>query len=411
MHERTQRLVCRIVFLLACIVPTILISGSVLYFNRPWQEQDWQRQIESKLHARVSISRVTASRPGERQIHDIRLADLQTGEPFASIDKLHLQSWNTLHANRLEISSQELCDLARTVQSWLSADECPPVKFKAANLLFSRGENEPYKLANVEVAVEPLTLQKRRLTFQADVLFNASHPATVRLQVERTSAGIWDVSIDCREGQLPVWLFAEFVPGAASWNEANFAGSMHLSSTKNYLNGSLQGTIAPVDLQTWLGKDSPHILRGNALLKFDRLSWQDRQIREAQGSLESEPGQIGHSLTTALTKSLYFVPGKQLTTGSTTEVLYFEKLACNFMISEAGLSVTGNCRTSSSESPACLIAGEGEPLLFQPSYSNLPLTHFVRVFCPLEKYWLPGMRKAADLAETLPMPEGENLRK
>lgn len=411
MHERTQRRVCRVVYVLACIVPTVLTVGGVLYFHRPWQEHDWQRQLENNLHVRASISQVTAPRPGERQLYEVRLADLQSSTQFASVDKLHLLADDSLHAERIKVSFDETAELARIVQGWLSVDELSAVNLKAGKLLLSRSAQQSCELSNVQIAMVNPTSEKRKLALQADVITAGAKHARVRLQIERSSAVNWNVSLDCREGRLPVWLFADFLPGASRWNSASVSGSLQVRFAEDSVEGNLEGTIAPIDLQAWLGQDSPHKLPCSARLQCETLRWRDHQITEAQGELTSESGRISRSLTTALTKLLFCVPGKKLADPSGAEIMSFEKLACKFKLDASGLTVTGNCTTRSSETPGCLFVSDGVPLLLQPTYSNLPLSYFVQVFCPLEKYWLPGMRKAVDLAETLPISESENQLK
>ncbi|TWU24588.1 hypothetical protein [Bythopirellula polymerisocia] len=411
MHERTQRRVCRAVYVLACIVPTVFSVVGVLYFHRPWQEQDWQRVLENNLHIRSSISKVTAPSPGERQLFAVRLADLQSDSTLATVDKLHLLSDHSIFADQIELSCNKMDDLTRTLQGWLSDAELPSVTIKVDKLLFARSASQVFELANVVIVIKDMKALDRKLIVQADVVTAEAERGHLRFQVERAENGSWDLSLDCREGQLPAWFFADLIPGASRWNAANFTGALQLHTAQDSTEGTLQGTFSPIDLQEWLGNDSPHTLRSTASLQFETLHLQKHRISDAKGSLESEAGQISSSLTTALRKSLFCVAGKKLSIAHAADGLSFEKLACKFQMSSAGLTVTGNCSVPSSETSGCLILSDGEPILLQPTYSNLPLPYFVQVFCPLDKYWLPGMRKATELAEALPMPESENLKK
>ncbi|QEG33088.1 hypothetical protein [Bythopirellula goksoeyrii] len=405
MHERTQRRICRVVYVLVSIVPTVLAVAFVLYFHRPWQERDWQQRLENNLHVRASVSQVTAPRPGGRDLYDIRLADLSSRKKIASIDKLQLLSDGSVHSGQVELTFQELNELARIVQNWFGADEPASADFTADRLLLSRGEDEVCVLTNVQLSIDGATTQNRKLSFQANLNTEQSRQACVRIQGERDTAGYWDVFLDCRECQIPAWYFTDFLPGATRWNNARFGGTVRLHCENNNVEGSLEGTFTSVDLQTWLGEDSPHKLRGTANLQLDKCSWVNHRVVEVQGSLKSEPGQIGHSLISALANSPYCELGKSFTGSLSDEILSFEKLACSFSLNAAGLTVTGNCLAPSPEMAGCLLISDSRPLLVQPTCPHVPLPYFVQVFCPLEKYWLPGMRRAVDLAELLPEPE------
>lgn len=411
MHERTQRRICRVVYVLACILPTVLAVAFVLYFHRPWQERDWQHLLESNLHVRASISQVTAPRPGERKLYDVRLADLLSRKEIASVDKLQLLSNASLHAEQINVTFHDLESLTRTVQSWLGTDELTALNFTIEKLLLSHGSDETCELTNVRIAFDDTTTQKRKLKLQADVSTDEAKQAHVRLQVEHTPTGPWDISLDCREAQLPAYFFAEFLPGAARWKDAHFNGIMQLRCGINGVEGTLEGKFSPINLQAWLGDDSPHQLRATANLQLDKLRWLNFRVVEAQGSLNSEPGQMSRSLIAALANSPYCVPSKKLADSSSPDTISFEKLGCNFDMNASGLSIKGNCLTPSPEMPGCLLVSDVEPLLVQPTCPHVPLPYFVQVFCPLDKYWLPGMRKAADLAEVLPQPEQEIVKK
>jgi hypothetical protein len=47
----------------------------------------------------------------------------------------------------------------------------------------------------------------------------------------------------------------------------------------------------------------------------------------------------------------------------------------------------------------------------QPAYSNLPLSRFVRLFCPLQGEWLPATAEAVELADRLPLSKDETVKK
>ena len=391
-------------------MPTVLIGGGVLYFHRPWQEQDWQRHLEQHLHVRAKLSEVSAPLPGERLLGQLQITDLQTNATLAKVEKLHLRGEH-FECQQVEIPWGEAAQLKRVVQGWLATAEMRSVNLQIKQLQLTRPTGPPCELLNVNISLGVSRQQTRKLTVVAELPGRSAGEAQLRLEVDCNPQAHWIASLDCREGGLPAWIFAGFLPGAGRWNGAEFSGTLVVQGNESSPVGTLQGALAPLDLQAWLGSDSAHQLQATATLRFDTLRWEGSRIRETKGTLDSEPGQVSRSLLQALEKTLFCVPGKPLTEVSQEGPITFDRMGCHFSLSAAGLTATGTCPVADSDAPRCLLVADGKPLLLQPAYSSLPLPYFVQVFCPLEKYWLPATRAATEMAETLPLSEQEAHRK
>ncbi|MDZ4659487.1 MAG: hypothetical protein SH868_18100 [Bythopirellula sp.] len=407
MHERTQRRVCRMAFVFACAVPTVLTIGWVLYFHRPWQERDWQRSVESALHVRAELVQVSAPRPLERELFNLRLVDLNSSLPLLSVDRLHIHSQQTLAAEQIDVNRRQLPALATTISIWLAGSEFQPLSISARQLVFTDETHHSWTFNNVRAKCEVTATNVKQIAIQAE-LGETTKP--LQILIERHPDGMVRTTLDTQQAKLPTWLLADLVPGAGRWDGATFGGTAQGESNTKEIVGTLRGSIAPIDAQAWIGKDSPQRVQAQAKLHLEHLNWRDGRIESVQGLLETSAGTASPPLLKAFQESLLCVLPDE-TILSAQEPIKFDQFACRFRLNSGGLTVSGTFPVAGSA--GCLIAAAGKPLVMQPSRSELPLGNFVRVFCPLEQnwLWLPATVEAIEFAEKLPLSEANKSRK
>ncbi len=402
-HERIQRRVCRIAFVALCALPTLATLVWVLYFHRPWQERDWQRTFEQTLHVRADVTQVSAPRPLERTLNDLRLTDLSTAATLLKIKQLHIGPGQILTTDELQFDSLQITTLASAVNIWLAGDQFTGVTLQADQVLIDDGMRNSCQLRDTVVQSQILPNGERRLALQG-MLGESNKP--VRLVIDRRNDGSWQATLDAQQTKLPTWLVANLVPGAGRWEGAAFNGVVQWHSQANNVAGSFRGHIAPIDVQKWVGEQSPLKLATQAELQFENLNWCDERIELAQGTLKTSSGTVSPAMLTELKKGLFCVV-KDESLLSSQEPLKFDQFACHFHLDAAGLSASGNCPIEKD----CLVAAGGKALVMQPAYSNLPLSRFVRLFCPLQGEWLPATAEAVELADRLPLSNDDAVRK
>ena len=399
LHERTQRRVCRMAFVLVCAVPTVLTIGWVLYFHRPWQERDWQRSLEQALHVRAELVQVTAPRPQEREIFNLRLADLNSSQRIVNVDRLSLRPRQTLAAEQIELDQRQLPALARTISIWLAGSEFQTFSISARQVVFTNNARHDWTFNHVRAKCEVTPTNVKQISLQAE-LGETTKP--LQLLIERYPDGTVRTTLDTQQANLPTWLLADLVPGAGRWDGAALIGTARWESNTKEVVGTLRGSVAPIDAQAWIGNNSPQRVQAQAKLQVEHLNWRDGRIESVAGLLETSAGTVSSSLLKALQESLLCVPQEEpLNSGQ--DSIKFDQFACRFSLNYAGLTVSGTCPVEGSE--GCLIVASGKPLVMQPTHSNLPLGNFVRVFCPLEQnwLWLPATAEAIELADRLPL--------
>jgi hypothetical protein len=395
LHERTQRHVCQIAFVLACAVPTVFTIAWSLYFNRPWQELDWQQTLEHALHVRTTVSDVAAPRPWQRVFASLKFASLEASQPLGEFRRFRFESRNSFAAEHLTLYWNQLAELARVFEIWLSDDTFQTTKWQveSAKLASSTGSSYEFKGLLAESGISSRGV--RQITIRAEIATGQR----VRLLIERANAGQLRASLDTQQGWLPTWLVGDVVPSASRWGQANFSGVLQLEKSPERVVGQYRGSIDSIDTQQWIGTDQ---LRTHVSLQFDMLSWADDRIEIAQGEFKTAEGQIQHELLQALQERLYCTVAANGT--DKTEYRPFQRAACRFKLDNQGLTVSGACAVEGTLE-GCLVVANEKPLVMQPGYSNLPVAHLVQVFCPLDSFWLPATREATSMAERLPLPE------
>ncbi len=394
-------------FVLVCAVPTVLTIGWALYFQRPWQERDWQRSLQQALHVRAELVQVSAPRPLERELFNLRLADLNSSRPLVNVDRLHIRSQQTLAAEQVEISQRQLPALATTISIWLAGSAFQPHSISARQVVFTDETHHSWTFNNVHAKCEVTATNVKKIVIQAE-LGETTKP--LQILIERHPDGTVRTTLDTQQAKLPTWLLADHVPGAARWDGATFRGTAQWESNTREVVGTLRGSVSHIDTQAWIGKDSPQRVQAQAKLQFEHLNWRDGRIESVEGLLETSAGTASPSLLKAFKESLLCLL-KDEPLNSAVEPIKFDQFACRFHLSSAGLTVSGTCPVEGSA--GCLIAAAGKPLVMQPSRSELPLGNFVRVFCPLEQnwLWLPATAEAIEFADRLPLSEANKTRK
>ncbi len=403
LHEKTQRRVCRTAFVLACAVPTLCTMAWVLYFHRPWQEQDWQTKLANALHVRATVNEVSASRPLQRELYSLRLADLQSTKPLLEMDVLHIGAQQAFSSKQAILHHAQLSELAEAVGVWLAGESFESATFQAERVLISSANKQDCELKQLQAECKTTASGARQIVIHALI---GEKSDRVQILIERNAAGKVQAALDTSQATLPAWLLAGVVPGAGRWDSAPFSGVLRLVKDLSTIAGSFRGTISSIDTKTWIGDDS---LQAHAKLQLEELSWRANRIETVKGSLETSAGQISSVMLNSIVssqESLFCIAAEDLPAKTKDRVfIEFDQIACRFQIDAEGLILKGNCVVPTTDAPGCIILAQGKPLVMQPN-QVLPNACFVHLIRPRGgHYWLPATREATDMADKLPLPE------
>ena len=398
LHERTQRKVCRTVFVALCAVPTLFTLCWLIYFHRPWQEQDWRRGLENSLHLRVEVAQVSAPRPLERVIESVKLATLQAAEPLGEVQGLKIVAPDSLAISSAMVHWDQLAAITHAGQVWIAGESFRLTRWRIARLTLKNSSGATCDLHDLRSESKRGPQGVRQWTIQAK---HDGKP--VRLLIERHPDGIFHTTIDAQQAALPAWLLAE-IPGGNRWESAHFTGAIRLHQHRSQLAGELRGQVDGIDTVQWLGSD---LLQTTAKLQLDRLAWRDNRTEAVQGSLEASGGQISHDFLTLLKeKFLCTIALNQTQLSDRTAFQPLDKFRCQFQLTNEGLSIKGQYPWGETEN-GCVITTAGKPLVSIPGVPTLPIAQLVQLLSPHDPYKIPANREATNMAAKLPLPAAE----
>lgn len=411
LHERKQRLICRVLFVLLAAVPAIGTLAFIAYSLRPWAEQDWQESLSHQLHAQVSVAEVRTPRPGVQELTSVQIADLRTQKPLAEIDKLRLTCQRdrlSLSIDKLEVQQAELTLLATALSTSLTASDLPPALIEARHVLIHGKNQKPLELAKTRMHLGSGDVRVLKIESELVDPVSSAHMPQLHLDIGRQ--GTTTIArLDTGGTQLPAWILSDLWPSLKACDEATFAGRIELAGSPTTSQGSLHGRIDNVCFEQWLGRHSPHTLAGTGELVLDGFRWQDRRIEVAHGTLSATGGSASFSLLGDLQRLLHCQLGPAVASVANNQpeqLIEFDELSLAFHLTASGLTLTGRCQSISDGTPGCMLVRRGEAVLREPIYPNLHLGNFVQVFAHThpDVSWLPATVEAHDMAGSLPLP-------
>jgi len=407
LHEKTQRRVCRGIFMIACVVPTLVAVSWAAYANRPWRERDWQRTLAEQLHVRATLADVSNPRPGTRKLIKLRLADLRNNHELANFDKLdleHVDGRSTLRADRCAMQADQVPALSATIATWLASAEREPFDFQAAELSIHGPDGQLVTLNEVTIrgvrsgAVRQFQLQA-----------TSADGKPLHLDLEHENGKIHCV-LDTQQTALPAWLVGQFVPAVGGCGKALFHGTISATSDNQHTGGTLVGTLTAIDLQSWIGDTGRQRLHAVATIELEEFTWLDQRIETVRGSIATEGGSVTQSVLAAMCKYFGCTPASGWEAILEPQSLYsatmvpFEKLAMSFQLRGLGTVIVGQCHSGA------LLVGDAMPLLYGPPPQDnavFPTGNFVNVFHLPRRGWLPDTRAALNMGRELPLPGDE----
>lgn len=400
LHETTQRRVCRVSFLVLCVVPTVLTLAAIAYCNRPWRESDWQRTLASSLHLRATIEAVSRPKPGTTVLTNLRLGDLQTDTTLGWVDKLRFQQSDSrllLQAGQLELQSEQLSTLMGCVRAWLATGEVVPLDLRADQVLIADSTWPALALQNLSIRSESTGQDTWCFTIVAE----SPSGETIKIKLNHEQGELRCI-VDAQQAALPAWLVGQMVPGMRGCGEAKFTGVIDTATSPHEQRGKLTGTLNQVEMRSWSGS-ALHQIHGAAKIVLDHVAWENGTLELARGGVTANRGAITYSMLMAMQEVFACAPGPafgNLQAATPEQLVPFEQMVLKFDLGERGLEISGN------ESDQLLLSAEG-PLLLVPQPSPLlPIARLVRLFHqPTRHGWLPGTQAAHEMAEKLPLPE------
>ncbi|QDT70226.1 hypothetical protein MalM25_31720 [Planctomycetes bacterium MalM25] len=393
--EKTQRRLCRLLFVLGCVLPTLAVAGMTVGRVRPGFAADLLAAAGERLGVEVACDRLTTPRPGVYALEGVRLLTPSTGDELAHGDRLRLERrdgvWR-FSGGTVRLSPR-LAE-ARWLRRLLASDTLAHGELSQLRL----SEGDP--LQGVVLRLSHTEANGRRLQINSEDgwKFDATDDAGVtRVAVETSAAGL-----------ASEWLAATPLRWAAG-EGARFAGRVTVESRESNSPslGTAEGRLVMGSLA------SPQLNAASGEVRLDSLRWTGERIDHLAGRLDLRNGSVNGRVVWGACQWLATPPRDRLqklwADPAARNGIPFSQLACEIELGPAGVALAAGCgeidgRLRPGAVAHAVLEHEGEALLLEPVQRPLPPQRLVQAWFPDHRAELPAEHAAIELMRALPAP-------
>ncbi|TWT96888.1 hypothetical protein Pla108_26630 [Botrimarina colliarenosi] len=385
--EKTQRRLCRLLFVLGCVLPTLAVASYTSGRLRPGYGDDLLRVVGERLGASITCDRLATPRPGVYELRHVTVADRAIeGREFATCDSLRV----TVGADGVRFAAQAV-SVRRPADAWLLR-------------LLESGFTAEGRIASLTLDHAPTfhgvaaTLGDARLSVASE---KGAHldcqivDGVCRLEAQTAGQGVAASWFPCAPlNALPV-------------GDALVSGSVHATvpldggATVGEFTGQL--TLAAVGFEG--------LTANRGVVDLEPLSWNGERIERLAGRLDLRDGRLSRPVVYGMCRWLAMEPFAALETRWSTpgasEWFDYSQLACDVELDEKGLVIVAGCGEIDGERRSGAVAHavvehDGEALLKQPGLRPLPTQRLVQAWRPDDLAELPATSGAIEMAGRLP---------
>ena len=402
MHESTRRLLCRVAFLLGCVVPTLCTLSWIMYRQSAWSIAAVEDHLSDTIGLKCQIARYYNPKPTKWIFEDVHLQ--RAGEDAVVVPVLQAEliddTW------QLSADSAQVAWTSRH-RLWEAVQE---------GILLKRTGKQALKLSVTEVQFQEIELRPLR---HVQVQYDPSSPnamtswAKVGLQ---DNSPMIKVAIDTREGlpskltleteRLETDLLALALPPLSGLGiDAYYSGRVSCDLNGNAPLVQLEGEVRRIDLKTALASKF-HLNGGGSA----DLYLQDVVIRtdidnivKAKGAVVSFNSHISRQLLNRASQYLGVSP----LPASIEDLFAYDQAVIGFRHDHLGLTLIGLC----DEMPrGTMFASGGRPLVFDNGQRLLASTSLTNAFFDNASPSVPSSQGAVDMARWLAVPSVDAAR-
>jgi hypothetical protein len=425
LHDRTRRFICRTLFLLCGVLPTVVILGWCLSVRSAGQLAAVRAQLETTLGLKVQVAKVSYPRPGCTLLSGVELADPETGQAVATMRLLEINSdgpGETVFASQPEIDAAAARHLASVIDGWLRR----PVNSHdqhSSDLRFAAGELTLRWTGGAQTFVDcSAQLESSSAGNAAEATFrlaNSDAAQPIQLRWHRSSQSGQPASslkLQADSAPLPFPLIAVLLERENHWGpHSTLQGSLNALETPDGWQAELAGRVENIDLHWAVTEQFPHQLSGMAELTINHAVLHAGRLEEARGTIHAGPGSVSSSLLAAAAAMLGLARGRMenspngspgdMTSGNVLSVnaIPYEELAADFRLDAGGLSIRGRC---SGKQNGIVMRGPGDNVLLADSNAgSVPVVALVKMLVPDSRVQVPATRQTDWLLNLLPVPD------
>ncbi len=419
MHETTRRLICRAVFLIVCLVPTLGLFAWVGFTrSSPYQtarRRAWQQQLSQEWGLEVTLERLRTPTRGVYLLDRVRLADPETGERLVEIRQLELGRYQDewlLRAAQPELKGEHILRLWEAFhERFLRAE---PSRLRRAQLTcgeltISRTDGQgATTLSDVRFRLL-LAAEGPQVTFEfRDVALQMAEPAQLRVTRDRQRsppATRWE--LNTHSTALPTSLLADYLP-SLHWlgTEATFQGAVETVHSPGGWQGEFSGRLRDIDLESLITERYDHKLSGRADVLFRRARFEDGTLTDAAGDVVGHGGSVSRSLLAQADRTLGLAAAPRVRALEADPLLRYRELKFAFALNRQGLRLVGHC----SGPDQGVVMADGYGPLLQDQSEIAQVVALVQTLSSPQGEQVPATKEAYQLLHILPLPSRQRDR-
>lgn len=396
MHESTRRLLCRVAFLLGCVIPTICTLSWITYRQSSWSIAAVEDQLSETIGLKCHISRYYNPKPTKWVFEDVRLERAGSDAVVFPALKAELidNTWQ-LSADEVEVDWASRHRLWETLQEGvlLKRTDGKRLQLNVAHVRF-RDEVLP-SLQKLEVKHDP---QQQPALSSSLLVGDSLIPPPLMASVDTSNPEHWQVQLATTEQPIPTHPLRAALPQLAGLGvDANFMGQITFDLNYASTNVEMAGVFRQINLQSALATNYQHGA-GGAELHVKKLVVRDDTLQEAFGGIFSRNGQLSRSL---LDRAAQHLNVQVIPPSRNQDLIAYHEMAIGFRFDHGRMTLTGLCDNM----PAgTMLAGLEHPLVYESPVSILPATNLASVFYDNYSSTVPASQPSVDLARWLTAP-------
>ncbi|MCI0358082.1 MAG: hypothetical protein L0211_06345 [Planctomycetaceae bacterium] len=413
MTTKRRILLCRIGFVLFCLVPTLAVglwaaAHSEGNANQDFATAEFQRELFNRLGLVIEFDQASGT-PEAFRLEGLRFRDPETDEIVAqavAIEAIHADGvWrvetfqpmvNLTHAQRLlpRLADRLLCG---------PSGSDPAVVVTARQLLVAAsGRQQSFGQGTVQLH------ESRSQTDLVIELFAAGQdpPAEpLKLTVTRNRAvkpptTNWQFTTGSQ--QLSLALLVDIIPHVIRLGpHGHFAGAIDAGEYDGQPWFTAKGTLAGVDFDSLVTEHFPHQLSGHGTIQIERANIQDGRLVEFRGGIDIISGSASKSLLAAAGEHLGLIVSGELP-ASDFATIPFERLAMDLALDGRNLQIRGKAGQGDEQT---VLTGATGTLLASSRGHSVPAVNLLRALLPDNQFQVPATRQTDVLVGLLPVPE------
>jgi hypothetical protein len=420
MHESTRRLLCRIAFLLLCLLPTagvavwVGVTRSSVYQRA--RLAGWEKELSRQWGLTVTLQAVSEPRRGVTLLDGVRVSDPETGAAIVAIRQVEIgqsRGQRVMIVAQPEVQGDQLDRLWSAFhERFLRSDGAGSLiaAVHVGELTIHRDDRaRSTTLSDVRCRLEG-TAEGPQASFEfRDVALQMAEPARVRVTRQRsTSPPVTRWELDTRGTPLPCSLLADHLT-ALQWlgTDATFQGNLEIAQKPDGWHGELAGRFRSVDLDQLVSQRYDHRLTGMAEVLLRRARFQDGKLTDAAGDVSSPGGVVSRSLLAQADKMLGLVADARVRDLQADMLWRYRALRFGFEITPEGLQVVGHCEHPNE---GVVMMDQYGPLLTDQPESRTQVIALVQTLATPTGQQVPATAEAYRLLHVLPIPSRSSQR-